>query len=221
MDECARDFDEIVKSADGRGQRRIQGLWSGLRRDDAEFALVLQLHLTVAPQAKIAETFDAAQFRQRLDSCAQYLVVDGQVVLATVVHGCPDHPRGLLPSRCQDGKDDRIEIGHGYGFWKLHVFPPQITADGGGLGRRTQFWMLRVDRTPASQNANQIVQVQNGLSEYLLLFFVEFKGGSGSLDRRARSSARSCRRIFIACILSMVDPRGFDGQMYWNKLRTL
>src|ERR1700689_423291 len=113
---------------------------------DAEFALVIQLHLTVAPQAKIAEMFDTAQFPQRLDSCAEYLRADGQAEFFTVVHGCPDHPRGLLPSRCQDGKGDRIEIGHGYGFWKLHVFPPQITADGGGHGRRAQFWMLSVDQ---------------------------------------------------------------------------
>src|ERR1700722_2953445 len=153
--------------------------------------------------------FDAAQFPQRLDSCAEYLRTDGQAVFFTVVHGSPDHHRGLLPSRCQDGKDDRIEIGHGYGFWQRHVFPPQVTADGGGHGRWTQFWMLCVDQLQHLK-MYAIFQVKKRLAEYLPLFFVEFKDGCAGLAAGALEREQVPSNFFRLHLVHGLDPPGLD-----------
>ena len=204
------DFDEIAKAAMVGATHADQKL-----KRPAPGRRAIRINLLTSPHCgptgedrrnvRCGPISPAPQFVRRISSSSI-----GRLCSSTVLRGSPDHHRGLLPSRCQDGKDDRIEIGHGYGFWKLHVFPPQITADGGGHGGRAQFWMLCVDQLQHLK-MHTIFQVQKRLDEYLPLFFVEFKDGCASLvDGVARCASR-CRRIFFACILSMVSiPRGLD-----------
>jgi hypothetical protein len=192
----------------------------GLRLDDRELALIIQLHLTVAPKAKIAETLNAARFRQLLDSRAEYLVVDGQVVFATVRHGFPDHHRGFLLSRCQHGKDDRIEISLGYGFWKRHVFPPQVTVYSGARGGWSQFWMLSVDQLQ-HLNMQTGSQFPEGMDEWPPIFLVEFTDSCESLVDGVVDCEQVPSNPFRLHLVHGLYPCGSNVEMDWNKLRTL
>jgi hypothetical protein len=150
----------------------LQGA-SQLCRDDAEFALIFQLYLTMAPLAKIAETLHAARFRQRLDSCAEYLVVDGQVVFSTVRHGFPDHHRGLF---CRDVRMEKM-IAPDRPWIRILEASRLSTASHclwWGPWRAGQFWMLRVNQLKHLKMQTR-PQVPKRLAQYPPFLLVEFK----------------------------------------------
>jgi hypothetical protein len=94
-------------------------------------------------------------------------------------HGFCDHHRGLLPLRLQHGKDDRIDIRFGYGFWQRNVFLSQVTLDGGGSprglaegvvdGEQVPFNLGRLrlvhrPRLPRSNHCSALEQIKNTLA---------------------------------------------------------
>src|SRR5258708_13260043 len=84
----------------------------------------IQSHLTVASFAKIALAFEAIRLSQCLDACAKYFGVDWERKRFAIFQRVTDNHRGLLPSRTQGRKDDRLQVSLGDGFRNTNSFPP-------------------------------------------------------------------------------------------------
>jgi hypothetical protein len=94
----------------------------------------VQSYLTVAPFAKIALAFEALGFSQCLDAYANDFGIDWKRKRFATFQRFADNHGGLLQSRSESRKDDRIEISLGDGFRKNNFFPPAVCIDHVSIG---------------------------------------------------------------------------------------